>query len=296
MIQTVAEFKTEMMQEFGLNEDNDNEGTGDDAIVSYINDANAQFINHRAWTWRRKAKTSFIYPDTTVKTEFTVSGPTIELNQTDNWGSAGRVMIDTNIIEFTANNTSTDILTPALTDIDRVHEVGERALLLYEVPSDFNKISSMQVQDTRYYPEDNRDAKEPSPGKFWVIKVLKTDGSFKEYFVFPYHTTRQKIYYKYGVKATDYKTIDDLSTAYIEVPFPYRNFMKHKVSARIYRHLEELNTAETHEKEAMKILINASVYDSKQHYGNRIPIRTAWDNPAVRMGISGLRSGSFNRD
>lgn len=286
--QTVAEFKTSMMQEFGLAEDNQNEGTSSEAIIKYINEANETFINHRAWKFRLKPFTQYIYPATTVKTQFNTASVAIKLNLTDNWPNTGRIMVDLNIIEFTANNTGTDILTPVTSDINRTHEVGERVLLLQDVPSDFNKIASLYYNEQLYLPDDQRNGIEPESGKFWTIEVIQEDpakiliqGRVKKYLVFPYHTTRRKISYWYGKKATDFTVENlDLTEVYVEVPEPYTQYINHIVSARIYKHLEELTLSAEHENKAAAILLKASIFDSKQHFGNKIPIRSEWDDPA----------------
>jgi|SRR5215204_80484 len=283
-VKTVSAFRTDLMQEFGLAEDNDNEGTSADAILSYISEANELFINHRAWKFRLKSKTQFIYPDTRVKTLFTVSGPTIELVKTDDWGNTGRVMIDLDIIEFTANNTATDVLTPTLSDIDRTHETGEKAYLLYEVPADYNKVASLWVDGVEHYREDERTKKFPSYRRFWEIEVKLSNGVVKKYFVFPYHSTTRKIFFWYAQKATDYTVTPlDLTITYIEVPSPYWNYIKHVVKERIYIHLEELALADKHAMKAAEILKQAAILDSKQHFGTQTPLRTEWDNPAIRL-------------
>lgn len=299
MAKSVDTMRTEIMNEFGLAEDNDNEGTSAESITRYISEANAEFINYRAWRFRLKPYTRFIEPDTTVKTLFTTAASSAVLNQTDNWGTTGRVMIDFNVIEFTNNNTGTDTLTIVTADIQRTHDIGEKCLLMYEVPSDYNKYAYLEINGVPYKIEDKRDGKFPSPRRFWEEEVMLTNGNIKKYLVFPYHTTQQKIFLRYGKKATDF-TVNglDLSLVYIEVPEPYWTFIYHKVSARIYRHLEEHKQAGVHDEKAFEMLRKAAVFDSKQHYGNRIPIRTEWDNPAARLGISSGRGmgrwGHFN--
>ncbi len=292
---TVETFRTELMQEFGLSEDNANEGTSSDAILRYINEGNELFINHRAWKFRLKNKTQYIYPDATVDTQFTTISTQAILSATTNWGSAGRIFCDYDIIEFTAND-NVKTLTIVSADIDRTHEVGERTLLMYELPADYNKIAVMKVGSTTYFPEDVRIGKEPSPGRFWEVDVSLPNETFKKYLVFPFNTTTKKIYFMYGRKATDYTAAGVvLSNAYIEIPEPYFNFIKHYVSARIYRHLEELNSATDQENKMMEILKKASIYDAKQHFGNRIPLRTEWDNPSAVLGIRN-RSSINNRN
>lgn len=294
MAKTVNLSRTEIMNEFGLEEDNDNEGTSSDAILRYLSEANEEFINHRAWRFRLKPYTRYIEEDTTVNTEFLVGAGSVVLNKTDNWGTAGRTMIDYNIIEFTNNNTGTETLTVTAADIQRTHIAGEKALLMYEVPTDYNKYASMFVEGTRYYIEDKRDGKFPTQGRFWEEEVILSNGDIKKYLVFPYHTTRKRIYMRYGKKATDFTTPAlNLDTTYIEVPKPYWRYLYHAVASRIYRHLEEHKQAELHEGKAMNILIKAAVFDSKQHYSNKNPLRTEWDNPSARMGL-GQRVGLGN--
>jgi len=282
----VSAFRTALMQEFGLSEDNDNEGTSSDAVLQYMNEANAFFINHRAWTFRMKPKTQYIYPNSTVTTAFTTAATSMVLGSTANWGSTGRVMCDYDIIEFTANN-GTTTLTITTADIDRNHEASERVFLMYEVPSDYNKIAQMMVKDTPYFKEDQRVGKEPSVGRFWEVEVKLPLGAIKKYFVFPWSTTTQKIYFMYAQKAT---TLAENS--YMEVPEPYWDYIKRSVSARIYRHLEELSLATEHENKAMEILRKAAIYDSKQHYGNKIPLRSEWDDPVKLLNIGGARKFS----
>lgn len=292
MAKTISTFRTELMNEFGLAEDNQNEGTSADAVLKYIIEANASFINHRAWTYRIKRKTFIIYEDTTVKTTFTTAASSCDLNSTVNWGSSGRFLCDGDIIEFTAND-SVDTLTITTADIDRTHQASERCLLLYEVPSDYNKVCEVKVNDTTYFKEDARNLREPSPGRFWELVVNLTNGDVKRYFAFPYHTSQQTIYMTYAQKGMSVPA--DPDTAYMEVPEPYWNYVYHIVAARIYRHLEEHSTAELHEQKAEKLLKKASVFDSKQHMGLKTPIRTAWDNPAAKMGIT-TRYNNFHRN
>lgn len=282
MPQTASEFRTSMMQEFGLAEDNDNEGTSADAVLGYIDDANRAFINARAWIFRLKTKTQYIYPNATVDTQFTTAATQAELSSTDDWGTSGRVWIDGDIIRFTNNNTSTDTLTVTTADIGRTHEAGERAFLLYPVPSDYNKIAEMWVGDVPVYKEDIRGNKEPSVNRFWEVQVLETNGTTSRYFMFPYGTTTKKIYFRYSQAATDLTATPE--TSYIEVPEPYSDYITASVSARIYRHLEELTLAKEQEALAEKILREAKVFDSRQHHGITVPIRTRWDNPSAVLG------------
>lgn len=292
MAKTISTFRTEIMNEFGLAEDNQNEGTSADAVLKYIIESNAEFINHRAWTYRVKRKTFITYEDTTVQTNFTTAATNCILGSTLNWGTSGRFLCDGDLIEFTGNDGLTT-LTITTADIDRLHSASERCLLLYEVPADYNKICEVKIGDTPYFKEDARNLKEPSSGRFWELVVNLSNGDTKRYFVFPYHTSQQTIYVSYAQKGMSVPA--DPDTSYVEIPEPYWNFIYHKVAARIYRHLEEQNTAEIHEGKAEKILKAASVFDSKQHMGLKTPIRSAWDNPAAKMGIGG-RLNNYHRN
>lgn len=284
---TATQFKTNMMQEFGLAEDNDNEGTSSSAVLRYINDAHKTFINSRAWTFRLKTKTQYIYPATTVKTAFTTAATQIELNATDNWGGTGKVWIDGDIISFTANNTTTDILTVTTAEIDRSHEVGERVFLLYQVPSDYNKIAEIWLNDERIYKQDFRNAKEPEYNRYWEVIINNSDGSESRYFMFPFGTSTKKLSMRYSQKATDLTATPD--STYIEIPEPYLNYLNAAVSARIYRHLEEIALSKEQELLAEKILKEAKVFDSRQHHGISVPIRTRWDNPIGLLGYNSFR-------
>lgn len=290
---TISAFRTELMQEFGLDEDNDNEGTSMEAVLKYIMEANAEFINYRAWTWRKKYKTQYILPDTTVTTAFDPGDTQAVLGNTSEWPSLGRFMCDYNLIAYSGND-GVNTLTLNQADIQRDHEAGERCLLLYQVPTDFNKIISMWVEDVPYYPEDTGMNTEPSAGRYWQLEVRTSDGDIKKYFAFPYHTSSKKIKFSYAQKSMI--TPDDPDYAYVEIPQPYWNYINFKVSARLYRHLEENALAKDHDALADKVLLKASVFDSKQHMGGRVPIRTKWDNPARRLGIGGRSSwGHSNR-
>lgn len=287
---SVSVFRTELMVEFGLAEDNDNEGTSPEAILKYINEANALFINHRAWSFRLKHRTQFIYPSATVNTDFDASDTQAVLSSTVDWGAVGRIFCDYDIIEFTAND-NVNTLNIVQANVDRLHETGEQVLLMYEVPADYNKISVMHVKDTLYLKEDQRVNKTPPSRMFWEIEVKLSNGSSKKYLVFPYRTSKEKIYFMYGFKATDFETVDlDLTTTFVEVPEPYWDFINRRVSGRIYRHLEELSLAKEQEAEADKILLKAAIFDSKQHFGNKVPLRTEWDNPRKNLGIGSYRN------
>lgn len=285
---TATQFKTNMMQEFGLAEDNDNEGTSSDSVLRYINDAHKTFINSRAWTFRLKTKTQYVYPSATVDTAFTTAATQAELSTTDSWGTTGKIWLDGDIIDFTGNNTTTDILTITTSTIDRDHEAGERAFLLYSTPSDFNKIAEIWLGDSKIFKQDFRDQKEPGYDRFWEVVINNSDGTESRYLMFSYGTTTRKLSMRYSQKATDLIATPD--STYIEIPEPYLNYLNAAVSARIYRHLEEIALSKEQELLAEKILKEAKVFDSRQHHGISVPIRTRWDNPINLLGYNNFRN------
>lgn len=281
-IKSISTFRSELMQEFGLDEGNDNEGTSSDAVLKYIIEANAEFVNYRAWTWRKKFKTQLIPADSVLDTNFTTADTSASFADTSSWPSLGRVMLDYNLMAFSANN-MVDTLTINQSDIQRDHDAGERCLLLHQVPTDYNKIIAMWVEGTQYWKEDTGLRTEPSAGRFWEVEARTSDGNTTKYFVFPYHTSEKKIKFTYAQKSMI--TPANPALAYIEIPQPYWNYIAHRVSARLYRHLEETALAKEQDDLASKVLLKASVFDSKQHMGSRVPLRTKWDNPSNRLGI-----------
>jgi len=275
--QTVSSFVTDLMNEFGLDGDNDNEGTSSDAILKYVDDANRTFIQHRAWAFRKKVKTGFKLPCTLVETGFTSADTSIVLEDTSEWPNTGVIMVDGDIIPYSANNTLTGTLTVSASDIDRDHDASERVWYLHPVPSDFCKIADLWVGDTPYFPDAFRNTKEPLPNRFWEIQLNTSDGNVNSYFIYYFGTSKEKIYMSYGSLSSNL-TLNENST-YIEVPAPYRNYIKYSVFSRIYQHLEDDKNASIYENMANKILREAAVFDSKKHQSNRVPLRTPWDNP-----------------
>lgn len=266
------------MNEFGLDEDNDNEGTSSDAILSYIDDANRTFIEHRAWRFRLKQRTDYKLPATTVLTDFTTAAVSIFVTDSSELPNAGKIYVDGNIITYTANNTGTGELTVTTTDITRDHDAGELVWYLHPVPVDYNKISTIHVGDSALLPSDIRSSKFPLPFTYWEIQLNEANGVLAKYFMYYYNTSKEKIYLKYGSLATNLTISPD--TTYIEVPAPHRDFIKESVFARIYKHLEDFESMSVADKTAKDILLKAAIFDSKQHLSNKVPLRTKWDNPA----------------
>jgi hypothetical protein len=286
MATTVETFRTSLMQEFGLAEDNDNEGTSSSAILKYIHEANADFINYRAWTFQREIYTVTLPADSTVATQFTTAAASIVLGDTSAWPATGRVLVDYDLITFTANDL-TDTLTVTASTINRTHLVGERAIICLAMPTNFSKIGNVKINGRFYMPEDVRLQTTPSPTRFWEFKE-KTSGVITHYLAFAYSTQARTAYMTY------YKAPQDLqaatpSTSYLDIPEDFDDYVNHAVSARIYRHLEEMNLAREHEEKSAQILKRAAIFDSKQHNGIRIPVRTAWDNPEGKLLNNGYR-------
>jgi len=282
---TVNEFKTQLMNEFGLDEDNDNEGTSSEAVLDYIDHANREFINHRAWQFRLVHRTEYLLPASTVKTTFGAGAATMEIDSTADWPVSGRVWVDGDVITYTANDTVNGVLTINSTEIDRSHDAGERVYFMHPVPQDYNKISDLWIGETPYFKEDVRNSREPSPKSFWEIPIRQANGIIAKYFLFPHETQKQKMYFRYASLATNLKLNPD--TTYVEVPSYYRDFIKERVFQRLYKHLEEFDAMTVSQAAAKEILIAASVFDAKQHMSNKVPLRTAWDNP---MGLLFNRS------
>lgn len=273
---TVNEYKTALMNEFGLDEDNDNEGTSAESILGYIDDANREFIQHRAWSFRLKHRTEFKMPGTKVAIAFGSTSTQIILDDTSNFASTGTVFIDGDIIPYSNNNTGTNTLT--VSDVDRDHDVGELVWYLHPVPADYNKISDIWIGDTPIFPEDSRNTKQPTPYKFWEIALNEPNGRLSKYLMYWYTSSgKEKMYMKYGSLATNLMLNPD--TTYMEVPAPYRDYVKESVFSRIYKHLEDYTSMQVADKKAKEILLAAAVYDSKKHMSNRVPLRTKWDNP-----------------
>jgi len=280
-VQTVNEFKSALMQEFGLDDDNDNEGTSPDAILSYIDDANRTFIEHRAWRFRLKHRTDYKLPATTVETAFTTAAATITLADTSEWPSAGKIYVDGDIISYTANDTINGILTVTTAEIDRDHEASEQVWYLHPVPADWNKVADIWVGDIPLEVADVRNSKFPLPYTFWEIQLNEANGILGKYLMYYYNTSKEKIYIKYGSLATNLTLNPD--TTYIEVPAPYRDYIKESVFARIYKHLEDSENMAIADAAANKILMSAAVYDAKQHLSNRVRLKTKWDNPSMML-------------
>jgi len=290
--QTVNEFKTDLMSEFGLDDDNDNEGTSSEAILKYIDDSNRRFIEHRAWRFRLKHRTDWKLPATTVLTNFTTAATTIALTSTAYLPATGKIYVDGDIISYTANDTVLNILTVTTAEIDRNHDASEQVWYLHPVPSDWNKVADIYVGDIPLQPADIRNSKFPPPYTFWEIQLNEPNGVLSKYLMYYYNTTREKIYIKYGSLATNLTVNPD--TTYIEVPAPYRNYIKEKVFARIYKHLEDFDSMNVSDAAGEKILLAAAVYDSKQHLSNKVPLRTTWDNPGALLYRNSSSRITFN--
>jgi len=274
---TVNEYKTALMNEFGLDEDNDNEGTSSDAILGYIDDANREFIQHKAWSFRLKHRTEYKRPATIVSVAFDTSATQIILGDTSKLPLIGAIYVDGNIINYTHNNVGTNALTVVTDDITRSHDAGELVWFLHPVPTDYNKISDIWIGDTPVLPADSRNSKAPTPYTFWEISLNEANGVLNKYLMYYHNTSKEKIYMKYGSLATNLMLNPDMT--YMEVPAPYRDYIKECVFSRIYKHLEDYTSMEVADKKAKEILLTAAVYDSKKHLSNRVPLRTKWDNP-----------------
>jgi len=278
---TVSDFKAQLMNEFGLDDDNDNEGTSSDAILVYMDDASRTFIQHRAWSNRLKLKTEYKLPSTTVQTGFTTASTSIVLTDTSQWPSTGTIYLDGDIIPYSANNTGTNTLTVLAADIDRNHDSGEKVWFLHPVPADFCKISDIWIGDFAHFPADPRNSKEPFPYQYWEIQLNEANGVISKYLMYYWNTSKEKLYMRYGSLAPNLTLTPD--TTYLETPAPYRNFIKFSVFARIYRHLEDEQNALSAQAEADKILRAAAIFDSKKHQSNRVPLRTPWDDPRALL-------------
>jgi hypothetical protein len=277
---TVNAFKTELMNEFGLDDDNDNEGTSPEAILNYIDDANRTFIEHRAWRFRLKHRTDYKLPSTTVSTAFTTASTSIVLADTSLWPSTGKIYVDGDIISYTAND-GVNTLTITASEIDRNHDASEQVWYLHPVPADWNKVSDIWIGDTPLQPSDIRNSKFPLPYTYWEIQLNESNGILSKYLMYFYNTSREKIYIKYGSLATNLTLNPD--TTYIEVPAPYRDYIKESVFARIYKHLEDFESMAVADKTAKELLLAAAVFDSKQHLSNKVALKTKWDNPTAML-------------
>lgn len=297
MAKTVDQFRTEIMQEIGLDESNDNEGTSQASILKYISQGNKTFINYKPWYFRLKTTSFYVYPDTTIATELNTGDSSVVLAKTDEWGSSGRFIADMNVIEFTANDTATETLTIESGDVASKHEVGTKCLLMYPVPDDYNKVAHIHVEKRRYVQEDFRSELRPSEFRFWEYSIRETDGSESKYLVFPYHTTSKKVIMSYAEAAKDSTdtVTNPTGSTYIEIPDPWTDYLFHYVAERVYNHLEETNAALLHAKKKEEVLLKASVFDSQKSFGNKVPLKSEWDNPRGKLGIGGARRYSNQR-
>lgn len=292
MAKTVATLQSELMAEFGLEETNDNEGTSSARVLEYINKAHQNFFNHKAWNFNVLLYSFQTIAPTTTLTTFTTSDTTITLSSTVGWGTSGYVLIDKDIIRFTANQEVNGILTVDSTTIDRDHtSTGERATLLYEMPSTFSRPSQVLLGNRAVlFPEDVRVNDEPSHNRYWIYNVFESGGIHKALMQLP--TSTDICYIKYSKKPEDLNNVNT-SNYYLDVPIPnYFDYIKYYVMGRMYAHVEEFETANQYKIDAKIELEEASVFDAKQHHNPRVPIRTRWDNPSgvLHSGINKYRT------
>ncbi len=285
---TVSDFVTELMNEFGLDGSNENEGTSSSAVLGYVDDANREFLEHRAWNFRLTHFSGYKLPDTKVKTAFTTASVTLELDNTADYPNTGYIMVDGDIIKFTNNNTSNNTLTIDSTTIDRDHEASELVWYLNPVPADFCKISDFWLNQVRVFIDDQRNTMFPQPYRLWEVTVRQVDGTFPKFFMFWHNTKKEKYYLKYGALAKNLQL--NPTTTFMEIPPKYRDFVKESVFARIYKHLEDIELASVSEKKARGILMASAVDDAKKHFSTRMTLKTEWDNPQAR-----LYSTKYNR-
>lgn len=274
---SVTDFRAQLMAEFGLDESNQNEGTSVEAITSYIDDANREFIEHKAWSFRLKHFAFLKKSSKKVKTTFNTSAVSIELNDTSDLPSTGKIYISGNIITYTANNTVDGILAVTTSTIQVDHLAGEDVLFLHPLPADYCKMSSLWVNGKKYFPQDLNENITPAFGRFFEITENEANGVVKRYFLFPIDSNTFPAVLKYGSLAEN--LIIDPETKYIEVPAPHRDFIKESVFARIYKHLEEFEQMKISGLVAENLLKKAAVFDSKKHFSNKMIFRSAWDNP-----------------
>lgn len=277
---TLGQFRTKLMDEFGLSEDNDNAGTSSTAVLDYINKAHENFINKKAWKFNIKLYTTYFVPDTTVVNAFTNTGgatTSVTLSNTSTWPSTGKIVIDGDIIDYTAN--SSNILTCTTSSIDRNHSAGEKVYFLHKMPTDFSKMAQLFIGDICYFPEDLRAEKSPNPERYWQHLLVTSNGELETYIQLPFNATQRTGYLKYSKVATDL-TAQDESTYVLQIPIPnYYDFIKYSVFSRLYDHQEEQDMSIKYFKRAEIELKLATSFDSKQHNSINVPIRSTWDNP-----------------
>lgn len=291
MAKLLSTLRTELMSEFGLSESNSNTGTNAENVLEYINKAHETFINRRHWTFNTELYTIKKLADTNVNALFTTSAASIVLSDTSTWPATGKIWVEGDIIDFTANN-GVDTLTVVTSTISRQHEAGENAVLLYEMPSDFAKPAEVRVDKTIYNPDDQRNDYEPKAKTFWQYHIVDLSGVYTIYLQFNRQSTSGIIYIKYARKPVDL-TDTTPTTYYLDVPNPhYIDFVKYTVMGRLYRHLEENNKAIDYEGKADHQLKMACALDSRQHAGTRVPLRSRWDNP--RQILYGGSFKSYN--
>lgn len=282
MAVTLGAFRTKLMNEFGLSEDNGNEGTSSSAVLEYINKAHETFINQKAWKFNLQLYTTYFVKDTAVATDFTNTGgatTSVVLSDTSTWPSTGKIIVDGDIIDYTANNGSTT-LTCTTSTIDRNHVSGEKVFFLHKMPTDFSKMAQFFIGDTPQFPEDIRADKEPNAQRYWQHLITKDTGVLETYIQLPWNSSKRTGYIKYSKMAVDL-TVQDVSVYVLQIPIPnYYDFIKYAVFSRLYDHQEEQEMSLKYFKRAEIEIKRASSFDSKQHNSLRVPIRSDWDNPA----------------
>jgi hypothetical protein len=294
MAQTLGAFITEMMKEFGLSETNSNEGTSPDAIRGYVNDANADFINQRNWSFNLGLYSFLLLQDTILSVDLTLGNTTATFADTSGWANSGKVNLENNIINY--SNNAANVLTITAADANRNHRAGENASLLYAMPADYAKPAEVSVNKTPYLPEDIRSDYTVGTKRYWQHHFTNpADGVYSVFMQLPKLAVGQICAVKYSKRPVDLVAVANPETYYLDVPNPkYRNYVKFAVMGRIYTHLEELAMAEKYQTMAALELKQASAYDAKQHSGNRVPLRTSWDNPAKKL--YGQRYGRHNQN
>lgn len=219
---TVQTIIDNVLNELGIVSSNSVTALSTTNLTRYVNSAHKELLNHPdcLWDFMMRTYAFDIKADTTVATAITAGAVSIVLTETATWPSTGRVIIEGEEFNYTANAADT-LTVPAC---QASHPVGAEVTLCYAIPSTMRKPEELWIKESsttvgrgvRYNYQDFRyfDTLRFSSRRAQTFRTSRIDtyGAFSNqvnnffchdgYLYLPYHTDTRYGILKYSKEAT----------------------------------------------------------------------------------------------
>ena len=262
---TVQNVIDRAFEELGVVSTNSVAGLAQAPMIRYVNAAHRKLLNQPEILWDFLAKNySFdIKADSTLATTATAGSATITITDSSTWPTAGRIILDGEEKDFTANAANVLTLSVPLT---ASHTEGTLTTLCYAFPSDARKPNELWIKGSvgdgiglRYNYQDIRMFETLRCSSYDLSTIPNSQRNFfwlNGYIHLPYHTDTRLAILKYTKEPSTLTAASGVGGV-LDIPdneVQLLDYIYESVIARCYKVLKRYDRMGAHMGVAKEIL------------------------------------------